>query len=334
MCWRAARCPCERRSTTRATSPTGWPQRTSAGSCTATSSPPTCSSTPMAGSRSSTSAWRGSPSRSVPTSPRPWHHRRRPGWSSARSATCRPSRCAGSRSITGPTSSHSVPSCTEMVSGRRAFTGATAADSMSAILTSDPPALVLDGQPASPALERIIRRCLEKSPAQRFQSTRDLGFALEALGSTSSSGVAPAAAHFAPGRIGLLPVAVLSLVAGVALTLGAHRVFAPGAASAKAAAGAGGQVHHPFTPGYGGRTLSRWHGGRLERGRFVGEASTNCGCGVSHRLRHSRLRAPQAWRTCSGAKTAGGCSSFATTPCCRSNPSPGCRPPCGKSTRE
>ncbi len=138
----------------------------------------------------------------------------------------------------------------EMVSGRRAFTGATPADSMSAILNSDPPPLVLDGQLVSPALDRIIRRCLEKSSAQRFQSTRDLGFALDAIGSTPSSGIAPAPPP-APRRIGLLPVAVLSLVAGVALTLGASRVFAPTADRVASVAAAVVRFTMPSRPGTG-----------------------------------------------------------------------------------
>jgi Tol biopolymer transport system component len=77
----------------------------------------------------------------------------------------------------------------EMASGSRPFRGATSAETMTAILRDDPPALA----PAVPqALERIIRRCLEKAPEQRFQSARDLAFALEA--STDSAASAAAAA--------------------------------------------------------------------------------------------------------------------------------------------
>lgn len=73
----------------------------------------------------------------------------------------------------------------EMLSGRRAFTGETPADTMSAILRSDPPDL-MSVQPDTPApIERVVRRCLEKRPAERFQSARDLGFALEALSGVS-----------------------------------------------------------------------------------------------------------------------------------------------------
>lgn len=60
----------------------------------------------------------------------------------------------------------------EMVSGRRAFQRDTAADSMSAILTDDPPDLTGSRPDLSPALDRIIRHGLEKNPQERFQNVR------------------------------------------------------------------------------------------------------------------------------------------------------------------
>jgi eukaryotic-like serine/threonine-protein kinase len=69
----------------------------------------------------------------------------------------------------------------EMISGKRAFRGDTAADTMSAILKEEPPELSETGRPVPPGLERIVRHCLEKNPAERFHSARDLAFALEAL---------------------------------------------------------------------------------------------------------------------------------------------------------
>src|SRR5438552_8335499 len=67
----------------------------------------------------------------------------------------------------------------EMLSGKRAFRRDTPAETMRAVLKEDPPELSDLGHPISPALERIVRRCLEKSPEQRFQSAKDLAFALE-----------------------------------------------------------------------------------------------------------------------------------------------------------
>ncbi len=67
----------------------------------------------------------------------------------------------------------------EAVSGRPAFRASTAIETMIAILQEDPPPIPATRGPAP--LERIVRRCLEKSPEQRFQSARDLVYALEDL---------------------------------------------------------------------------------------------------------------------------------------------------------
>jgi serine/threonine-protein kinase len=66
----------------------------------------------------------------------------------------------------------------EMLTGRRAFQGASAADTMSAILREEPGPLP-SAPDSSPVLAQIVRRCLEKSPVERFQSARDLRFALQ-----------------------------------------------------------------------------------------------------------------------------------------------------------
>ena len=72
----------------------------------------------------------------------------------------------------------------EMLSGRRPFSGETAAEVMTAILKEDPPELVKPDVP--PGLDRVVRRCLEKRPEERFQSARDIGFALEAASGARS----------------------------------------------------------------------------------------------------------------------------------------------------
>jgi len=78
----------------------------------------------------------------------------------------------------------------EMLSGRRAFRGDSAVETMSAILKEDPPELSETARHLSPGLERLVRHCLEKSPAQRFQSARDLAYDLEALSGVSGPTVA------------------------------------------------------------------------------------------------------------------------------------------------
>jgi Tol biopolymer transport system component len=69
----------------------------------------------------------------------------------------------------------------EMVTGTRAFRGQTTADTIAAILQSDPPAMMRSDASVPPALDLIVRRCLEKDPHDRFQSARDLAFALDAI---------------------------------------------------------------------------------------------------------------------------------------------------------
>ena len=76
----------------------------------------------------------------------------------------------------------------EMLSGQQAFRRNTPAETMTAVLKEDPPESSDPGHPVAPALDRIVRRCLEKSPEQRFQSAKDLSFALAALSGSDTSG--------------------------------------------------------------------------------------------------------------------------------------------------
>src|SRR5215211_463511 len=69
----------------------------------------------------------------------------------------------------------------EMLSGKRAFRGDSAVETLNAILKEDPPQLSESNDQVNPALERVVLHCLEKNPAQRFQSTSDVAFALESL---------------------------------------------------------------------------------------------------------------------------------------------------------
>lgn len=78
----------------------------------------------------------------------------------------------------------------EMLSGKRAFHGETPADTASAILHQDPSELLGMSQSISPAMERIVRHCLEKAPGDRFQSARDLAFHLESLLTSSETSAA------------------------------------------------------------------------------------------------------------------------------------------------
>ena len=81
----------------------------------------------------------------------------------------------------------------EMLAGKRAFDGETSADTMSAVLTKEPLQLAENGGGASSGLDRIVRHCLEKAPEQRFQSARDVVFAIEGLSSSGAVNVASTA---------------------------------------------------------------------------------------------------------------------------------------------
>ncbi len=121
----------------------------------------------------------------------------------------------------------------EMLSGQRAFRGDSAADTMSAILKEDPPELSVTNRNISPAVERIVRHCLEKNPERRFHSAHDLAFDLESL-SGDSSAVRPAAAAAGPGIRRWLPaglglLAVLAVAGAYGLGRRHETVSAPAA---------------------------------------------------------------------------------------------------------
>ena len=102
----------------------------------------------------------------------------------------------------------------EMLSGQRAFMGDSDVETMSAILKQDPPELPAGALPAH--LERIVRRCLEKKPEQRFQSASDIAYALEAM-SGASSGMQVAVDAPPPRRRQAMAMLAAALAVGVAV---------------------------------------------------------------------------------------------------------------------
>lgn len=73
----------------------------------------------------------------------------------------------------------------EMLSGRRAFIGETEVDTMTAVLREEPPEAALADAAIPPAYRDLVRYCLEKEPENRFQSVKDLAFALQTLSGSS-----------------------------------------------------------------------------------------------------------------------------------------------------
>jgi len=113
----------------------------------------------------------------------------------------------------------------EMLSGQRAFRGDTAADTITAILTKEPPDLSQANRDIHPGLERIVRHCLEKNPEERFESARDVAFDLEALSSVS----APAhTGMHAPLVSARRPWGLLALAALVGAAVAAPFVYSAG----------------------------------------------------------------------------------------------------------
>ncbi|MCU0613187.1 MAG: protein kinase, partial [Candidatus Eisenbacteria bacterium] len=105
----------------------------------------------------------------------------------------------------------------EMVSRRRAFTGSTAPEVLNAILNTDPPDLSQPDRPVPAGLEAVIRHCLEKNPAERFQSAQDLGFQLASIGTLSGATPTGTPGRARRRRVGAVVAALLLVGLGAAL---------------------------------------------------------------------------------------------------------------------
>jgi hypothetical protein len=117
----------------------------------------------------------------------------------------------------------------EMLTGHRAFERGTAAETMTAILREEPspPVSTVSGVPL--AVERILGRCLEKRPEERFQSARDLTFALESSLEARSGFDVEAVRPARLPRRWLIGAALLALglASGAAFDAFASRWFQP-----------------------------------------------------------------------------------------------------------
>ncbi len=114
----------------------------------------------------------------------------------------------------------------EMLSGKRAFKRDSSIETLNAILKEDPPDLLETSAHIPPALDRIVRHCLEKHPEARFQSARDIAFDLEALSGISapSGAIAVRRARTTRRAIGVAgAVAALIIVAAAAYLAGKSR---------------------------------------------------------------------------------------------------------------
>jgi eukaryotic-like serine/threonine-protein kinase len=119
----------------------------------------------------------------------------------------------------------------EMLSGQRPFKRASAIETLNAIISDEPPDLPAGAADTLPALERIVRHCLEKPPDLRFQSARDVAFALEGVGTRSGAHTVPAASRSRSALVRIyLPwtAALLATIAAMVLaTSSAGRETSP-----------------------------------------------------------------------------------------------------------
>jgi len=122
----------------------------------------------------------------------------------------------------------------EMLTGQRAYKRETAAETMSAILREDPPDPSTLNVTVPPGVLRALRRCLEKRPQERFESARDLAFALESAVDNSSTSAAAALPPVRNRR--WLAGAVAAVVFGLAGFASARAIYGRSAASGPQAA--------------------------------------------------------------------------------------------------
>jgi Tol biopolymer transport system component len=106
----------------------------------------------------------------------------------------------------------------EMLTGRQLFAGETVSDVLAAVLTRDPDYAALPAR-TSPAIQRLLRSCLERNPRERLRDIGDARLALRDVGASSEATGDTAPAGF-PSRVRRamlaagLALAVISLVAG------------------------------------------------------------------------------------------------------------------------
>ena len=114
----------------------------------------------------------------------------------------------------------------EMLSGCRAFRGETEVDTMTAVLREEPPDAYLDQASIPAGYRDIVRHCLEKDPENRFQSAKDLAFALQTLSGSSPVSLRPIPK---PRTTPVLPWAIVAILALATALLAVTQLLRPAA---------------------------------------------------------------------------------------------------------
>ena len=106
----------------------------------------------------------------------------------------------------------------EMATGQRAFQGKSKTSLIAAIVSSQPPPISNVMPMTPPALDHVVRRCLEKDQENRWQSAGDIAAQLKWISTEGSrAGLAPGVK--APRRRGLLPWTIAGLMALISIAL-------------------------------------------------------------------------------------------------------------------
>ena len=113
----------------------------------------------------------------------------------------------------------------EIMSGSRAFHGETEADTMTAVLREEPAVAQMEEAAIPAGYQDVVRHCLEKDPGNRFQSAKDLVFALQTLSGTSQVKAAPEPKPIVR-TIPALPWALVTLLAVATAVLAAAMILA------------------------------------------------------------------------------------------------------------
>jgi serine/threonine protein kinase/Tol biopolymer transport system component len=101
----------------------------------------------------------------------------------------------------------------EMAAGSRPFGGPSAIDTLHQIVHSEPPPLA----PQVPAeLQRIVRKCLQKDPDDRYQSMKEVAVDLRGVRRQLDSGSAPVAAVPSSRRTPAIAIVLVAVLAAVA----------------------------------------------------------------------------------------------------------------------
>ena len=124
----------------------------------------------------------------------------------------------------------------ELLSGRKAFKRDTSSDTIAAILKEDPPDLTESGRNVSPALDHVVRHCLEKDRENRFQTAKDVAFALSEASSSTTAAVTSGGHVAVPEKRSTKKLAIVAAAVALLVIAAVFLARRPKSATATASA--------------------------------------------------------------------------------------------------